>query len=108
MNMALITLNPVFFDAGGAGITDAEGKEVPLRKGIGVGFDCPCGCDNTCYVDFANPLDGLSPKYTDSPLWNRTGDTFETLTLYPSILRSVEKGGCGWHGYIRNGQVESC
>lgn len=25
--------------------------------------------------------------------------------LTPSILRLPAKGGCGWHGFIRNGEV---
>lgn len=39
-----------------------------------------------------NPLD----------YWERTGDTFDTLTLKPSIQRV---GGCAWHGFITNGEV---
>lgn len=70
-------------------------------------FTCPCGaCDefHDCYIPFTNPLDGGLP-YDGHPTWQRTGDTFETLTLTPSILRNPTKGGCGWHGYITNGEV---
>jgi hypothetical protein len=35
-------------------------------------------------------------------VWNRTGDTFETMTLTPSI----DGSGVGhWHGFITNGEV---
>lgn len=34
-------------------------------------------------------------------LWKRTGETFETLTLEPSIM---QPRGC-WHGHIKNGEV---
>jgi len=34
--------------------------------------------------------------------------TFETLTLTPSILRTPEKGGCGWHGFVTNGEIITC
>lgn len=88
-------------------------------------FDCPCA---TCrakrtgdpdrdfhlrhYVGFANPLDGgpffESSAGAPSPKWQRTGDTFETLTLTPSILSDPAKGGCGWHGFNTNGEVTGC
>ena len=80
-----------------------ELKPAPRRKGVGILFDCPCGCSSRCYVPFKNPLDGaasLEPRG-----WERTGDTFETLTLAPSILRGTDRGGCGWHGYIRAGAI---
>lgn len=35
-------------------------------------------------------------------LWHREGDTFETLTLTPSI--DASKFGC-WHGYITAGEA---
>lgn len=28
----------------------------------------------------------------------------QTQTYTPSIVHSVALGGCGWHGYIRNGE----
>ena len=44
-----------------------------------------------------NPVDG-GPRFPyDHHYWERTGDTFETLKLTPSIQRV---GGCGWHGFI--------
>lgn len=110
--MKLTDLHPHFIGAGGEGIYSADGSPAPKRHGIGVMFDCPCGkCDeqHVCYVPFRNPLDG-GPAFEESgrPAWQRTGETFETLTLRPSILRSPEKGGCGWHGYVTNGEVTSC
>jgi len=108
--MRLTDLNPRWVGAGGPGITDAQDRPVPARHGVGLSFTCPCGkCDSDtarCYVPFKNPLDGgpeLEPGRVDS--WQRTGDTFENLTLTPSILRNPAKGGCGWHGYITNGQI---
>jgi hypothetical protein len=38
-------------------------------------------------------------------MWTRTGEDFETLTLTPSIHSDPAKGGCGWHGFITNGEV---
>jgi hypothetical protein len=92
--MKLTDLHPVFL--GGA-----DG-----RTGVGVQFDCPCGADDSpCYVPFANPLDD-GPQY-GAQGWQRTGETFDTLTLTPSILRTFSTCGCQWHGWITNGEVVS-
>ena len=104
--MKLSDLNPVFVGAGGEGISNADGSPVPARFGIGIILDCPCGkCTEyeQLFVPFANPLDG-GPQ-TGSQGWQRTGTTFDDLTLTPSILRNKDKGGCGWHGYITAGEV---
>lgn len=101
--MRLTDLNPVFVGGGGDGIS-MNGEDVPRREGVGVMLDCPCGA-GTCrlYVPFANPLDG-GPQHA-SQGWQRTGDTFETLSLTPSILRRISTCDCQWHGYIRNGEI---
>jgi uncharacterized protein DUF6527 len=98
----LIDLDPTWIGYGGPEIT-RDGQLVLERHGIGVGCNCPCGTPD-CWlaVYFKNPLDGRPPpdvieKY---PLWNRTGDTFETLTLRPSLQR---RGGCDWHGFLTDG-----
>lgn len=101
--MRLVDLDPHWVGAGGEGIFDKDANPVPGRHGIGVSFDCPCGCTYRCFIPFANPLDG-GPPYL-SVTWHREGDTFETLTLTPSILRSREKGGCGWHGFVTAGEI---
>lgn len=105
--MKLTDLHPEWMAAGGSGISNADGTPAVERHGVGVLLDCPCGCDRQLYVPFANPLDG-GPSVNDGhATWQRTGETFETLTLTPSILRMKEKGGCGWHGFITDGQVTS-
>lgn len=76
------------------------------RAGMAVSFDCPCGCRGTdretrLCVWFANPIDGGLPT-DDGKLWNRTGDTFETLTLTPSIDASAFGH---WHGFITAGEI---
>lgn len=102
--MKLTELDPWFFGAGGHGIMNKDGTPVPERKGVGLGFKCPCGCESMCAVHFANPLDG-GPA-TGVPQWRRTGETFENITLEPSIQRVKVNGqGCGWHGWIRNGEI---
>jgi Family of unknown function (DUF6527) len=96
----------------------------------GIHFDCPeghAGCDHA--IPFAPRLDG-SPAaswYTSGAIWQRTGDTFDTLTLSPSIRRNpvyasreaaIAAGAleeyltptmfCALHIFIRNGQIEFC
>lgn len=94
------------------------------RHGQGVTFDCPHCRKARLVVFFANPLDGdgrlplkkyglelyetehdLSPKGTEVvPAgfhWERTGDSFETLTLTPSVDASASGH---WHGHVRDGQ----
>lgn len=101
--MKLTDLNPQFIGAGGEGIT-RDGEPVPERRGIGITFNCPCGCDELVFIPFRNPLDGGPPWDSDPrrALWDRTGEDVETLTLTPSIQRL---GGCRWHGWIRSGEV---
>jgi len=103
--MRLVDLNPGWVGAGGEGVTDADGNPVPERHGVGVSCDCPCGCATRLFVPFANPLDG--DQQYDRQGWQRTGDTFETLTLTPSIHRIR---GCAnsWHGYLTDGVFRSC
>lgn len=101
--MTLLELNPRWVNHGGEGFLAADGSEVPFRERVAVSFDCPCGkCGRICIL-FANPVDGLGPVQGMPTLWHREGDSFETLTLSPSILHH----GCGWHGFLREGKITS-
>lgn len=104
--MRLADLEPRFWRTGGEGITDsATGAPVPERLGCGLMCKCPCGCADLLSVPFRNPLDGGPSVYPDGKGWQRTGDTFEALTLTPSIQRV---GGCAWHGFLTNGEFIKC
>ena len=81
------------------------------RHGMGLSFLCPVHRNHKLVVMFANPIDGGAASKSDKYLWHREGDTFETLTLGPSIDASghqlwdtIEFKSC-WHGFIRNGEV---
>jgi hypothetical protein len=102
--MKLSELNARFIGAGGEGIYQADGTPAPRREGVGVVFNCPCGCESECFIPFKNPLDGGSPVYDEPHTWERTGETIEDLTLRPSIQRI---GGCAWHGFITNGETKA-
>jgi hypothetical protein len=94
----LADLNPKWFTEHASG-----------RTGYGVEFDCPCGQGAACewggriHVPFANPLDGGPPGRWGSTKWQRTGETFENLSLTPSIHAVGH-----WHGWLTNGVLTSC
>ena len=93
-------------------------------------FECPEGHDNCRHViPFTPALDGTTQpvKQTNGVQWERTGDTFETLTLTPSIRRTQRYANreaalaagcledhlddslfCAFHGFIKNGAIEFC
>lgn len=114
----LTDLAPEWVGGGGDHVWNADGSPVPRREGIGLSFLCPCA---TCaakrtgnkdedfylrvYVGLTNPIDG-GPPFDPRPgaQWSRVGETFDTLTLRPSIL---DKGRCGWHGFVTDGQVQT-
>src|SRR5574341_2614043 len=102
--MKLTELNPRWVGHGGEGIRNRDGSPVPRRERIGISFDCPCPtvCGERVYVPFENPADG-GPAVSE-PAWQREGETFELLTINPSIQRV---GGCAWHGWVRSGEVVS-
>lgn len=88
------------------------------RNGMGISFECPLHRCHRLAVYFKNPVDGGPHEdKADEHLWKRTGDTFETLTLEPSINASGQKvyvsyqplhATACWHGYIRDGKIITC
>ena len=91
--MRLIELDPVW-------VVEGEG-----RDGMGLGFICP-HCSGTedeerLFIGFKNPIDGGIP-FNEKVLWERIGETFEELSISPSIDAS---GHGHWHGWITNGEI---
>lgn len=76
-----------------------------LADAQGVMFLCPLGHDHMVDVLFRNR--GVPDAATPGPgRWDVSGANLSDLTLSPSVhLPGV---GCGWHGWIRNGEVISC
>jgi len=95
-------------------------------------FECPEGHDDCKHViPFTPALDGSPGEWhgqgSNGAIWQRTGDTLETLTLSPSIRRiqrhtdraaAIEAGClpeyitdslfCALHIFIKNGVIEFC
>ena len=90
---------------------DPRWMTIPGRHGLGMSFYCP-HCQNARIpIWFKNPIDGGPPITKEQAkigedqtlyLWARSGDTFEDITLSPSVDVSEWRH---WHGFIRNGEI---
>jgi len=109
--MKLTELNPNWLCYGGHGLVVSKTKEpIPLVEGVGINFDCPCGCGKRLGIAFDKTLEGKdSPLKGDRILWHREGTTFEDLTLTPSIQNmDVKTNKEHWHGFLTNGEFIKC
>lgn len=93
-------VNPdrTFKDSGGGRSSTTDGGTY-----LGVWFSNPIDGGPQAEPHTSHDRDAIGHHNSDStPHWNRFGDTFDTLTLSPSI----DCSRCGhWHGFIRNGEV---
>lgn len=107
--MKLVDLDPRWIGENGTPYQRPDGVWLADRRIVGITFQCPIHPGGGCYqgVFFANPADGGPPTETPQKcLWRRTGDTFDTLTLTPSIhVKDGEDGPTHWHGFITGGNV---
>jgi hypothetical protein len=81
----------------------------------GITFLCPHCLTQRLGIAFRPPIDkvglmaslGIEAPYPDAPIWDRQGDTFENLTLNPSINAENNRIDFPnhWHGFITNGEV---
>jgi Family of unknown function (DUF6527) len=77
-------------------------------------FVCPvAGCPNSVhgghYISVPFKIfRGYDPK--TQHIWMKTGETFEDITLTPSVdatqNKQGKKTGCLFHGFITNGEVK--
>ncbi len=88
------------------GVYNASPGSVLDQVHIGVAFWCPHCRATRLAVLFRNPV---GPPLSDWPhvglgdkFWERQGETFEDLTLTPSI--DCSKSG-HWHGFVTAGDV---
>lgn len=117
MRLRLTTLEPKFIRYE----TREQGEykvTVPLPEAQGLFLLCP-----VCFTKNNGPVGthGIDVTFRDRGAadhqgshnragvpsrWAVSGDSFENLTLQPSIDISEPDGsGCGWHGHITNGEV---
>lgn len=64
----------------------------------GIIFRC-AGCGEVSTVSFARRARPLQAPWT----WDGNR---KAPTLTPSIIHAPERGGCGWHGFLRAGRWE--
>jgi hypothetical protein len=70
------------------------------ESGEGISLDCPkCGSKHRLAAYFKNPIDGKEAAAWQKPIWERTGETFNALTLSPSLQYPC------FHGWVENGKV---
>lgn len=79
---------------------------------LGLTFECPCGCKGTeretrLGVPIDPPIDPQrllqNTTWIGYPtMWKRGGESFDALTLTPSIDASQHGH---WHGHITNGEI---
>jgi hypothetical protein len=100
--MRLAELNPKWSITNEYWHYDDALKTNPKRHGQGITFVCPVCKNHRVAVWFKNPIDGIEQAPGLSPLWNRNGDTFENLTINPSV--DLRIASC-WHGFVRSGEV---
>lgn len=90
-------------DIDGDGVAPGD-VEVRAVEGSVWGYGYACvGCGSASWL----AIGGESP----GPQWSvAAGDAANpgSVSLSPSILHAVERGGCGWHGYLRMGRFEPC
>lgn len=89
-------------------LVELNPRWIETHDGEVVGFccDCPCGSPDCGPVRVPTKSNWLEKPVTARSLeigWALTGTSFENVTLSPS-LHYVEH----WHGYLRNGVLESC
>jgi len=85
-------------------------KAATLSEAQGVVFLCPqCFTKNkgkvgthsvVCWFRGRGVPDDLSPG---PGRWDATGTSIDNLTLNPSV--SLPDPGCGWHGWVREGDA---
>lgn len=86
-------------------LVELEPEWVGVANGpaqAGVKFRCPCvpNCEGCVVIMFDKALDG-SPVPSQLT-WARAGDSFENLTLRPSIRTTHINT---WHGFLTDGEL---
>jgi DNA-directed RNA polymerase subunit RPC12/RpoP len=70
------------------------------KRQVGLAIRCP-NCGEARMAFFKNPIGGGDSPKTQGHMWDRTGDTLETLSLTPSF-RAIGH----YHSWIKNGELQ--
>lgn len=106
--MRFIELEPKFFKVDNSKGNTSLRHVDTIEEADGVRYLCP-----KCFEQKRNHAHsvicykpGVELSYDAGPgRWPMTGTGFEDLTLTPSVQLL---GGCGWHGFVTNGEVTTC
>lgn len=88
-----------------------DGREImqhveSLADAQGLVFLCPlCRETNGHSIGVWFRDRGVPDEATPKGRWGVSGTSLDDLTLAPSIHITT---GCGWHGFIRAGQIVTC
>ncbi len=114
---------PEWICTNGTQVNVTEADPPPGFWIVGIIFWCPCapcvatGKSPRLGVRFANPIGGPDVPTTDQDIahnrgkrWTRSGETFATLSITPSIDATKDENDQPlpvdqqhWHGFVTNG-----
>ena len=69
----------------------------PEEGGVNEIWNNCAGCGRRCFLRIGGEI---------SPKWKL--ESLDPLTLSPSVHHNEALGGCGWHGYLREGKWVEC
>lgn len=101
--MRLVDLDARFVLATAHGWRDVD----DMSEAEGVIFDCPKCLAHKIMTWFHNAPLVLPGDPSSGKRWAPSGTCLSDLSLSPSILLTSPEG-CGWHGYVRDGEAVDC
>lgn len=72
---------------------------------IGMTFKCPADGEDCPNYRLGAYWEQPDPANHNYPLWSKTGDVLENISLIPSLDGTKAGSGCTFHGHITNGKV---
>lgn len=97
-------------------LSELDPKWIPAadRRRVGISFQCPVrrtGCSRI-RIFFLFAVGGGLGAPNDLAHWRPVGDSFENLSITPSIhWRDYDKDGkeigTHWHGHVTNGEIRN-
>lgn len=73
---------------------------------VGYALTCPLAACPAGVHLWSHAADCGADRNAHLSCWTWSGSPEDgTLTASPSLWVQAERGGCGWHGYLRNGEM---